>query len=85
MLCLHRSVEAYDEVVAGMVSRAVEGPGLGQEEDAPVRDAAHDPAALEDGFTGGFAYSRQRMSVMKRGPGIKLDARRRASRVGRTL
>ena len=48
MLCLCARVEAHDEVVAIVVGCALLAGGFGEEESAPVCDAADDAAGGED-------------------------------------
>jgi hypothetical protein len=48
VLCLCARVEAHDEVVAIVVSCALLARGFGEEESAPVCDAADDAACGED-------------------------------------
>ena len=57
MLCARASIEAHDEVVADVVGGLQLPRGLGQEEGAPVGDAAHDAVLLEDDLAGGFGDS----------------------------
>jgi hypothetical protein len=48
VLCLCARVEAHDEVVAIVVGCALLARGFGEEESAPVCDAADDAACSED-------------------------------------
>jgi hypothetical protein len=48
MLCLCARVEAHDEVVAVVVGCALLAGGFGEEESAPVCDAADDTTGGED-------------------------------------
>jgi hypothetical protein len=48
VLCLCARVEAHDEVVAVVVGCALLAGGFGEEESAPVCDAADDAAGGED-------------------------------------
>jgi hypothetical protein len=48
VLCLCARVEAHDEVVAIVVCCALLASGFGEEEGAPVCDAADDAAGCED-------------------------------------
>ena len=52
VLCAGARVEAHDEVVADVVGGLQLLRGLGQEEGAPVGDAAHDAVLLEDDLAG---------------------------------
>lgn len=63
MLCLRRTVEAHDEVVAGVMFDLVERKGLGKEEDAPIGQATDDASAGEDDASGGFGDSGVIMSM----------------------
>lgn len=63
MLCLWGCVEAHNEMVAGVVGRLELLCGLGEEESAPVGDAADDALLLEDDFASGFGDSKVGMSV----------------------
>lgn len=57
MLCAGAGIEAHDEVVADVVRRLQLLRGLGQQESAPVGDAADDAVLLEDDFAGGLCDS----------------------------
>ena len=52
VLCAGAGVEAHDEVVADVVGGLQLLRGLGQQEGAPVGDAAHDAVLLEDDLAG---------------------------------
>lgn len=64
MLCLGARVEAHDEVVAVVVGCALLARGLGEQESAPVCEAADDAAGGEDlvagcaGDSGGYCVRR---------------------------
>jgi hypothetical protein len=57
VLCARTRIEAHDEVVAVVVCGLEFFRGLGEEESAPVGDAAHDTALVEDDFASGFGDS----------------------------
>ena len=57
VLCAGTGIEAHDEVVADVVRRLQLLRGLGQQESAPVGDAADDAVLLEDDFAGGLCDS----------------------------
>lgn len=48
MLCLGIRIEAQDEIVALMMNNACLADLVWEEEDAPVRDAAHDTASCKN-------------------------------------
>ncbi len=58
MLRLGRGVEAHDEVVAAGVQLLVLAVGLGEEEGAPVGNAADYAAGVEDEGAGCFGDSK---------------------------
>jgi hypothetical protein len=60
MLCARTRIEAHDEVVAVVVCGLQFFRGLGEEESAPVGDAAHDAALVENDFSSSFGDSNQR-------------------------
>jgi hypothetical protein len=60
MLCARTCIEAHDEVVAVVVCGLQFFRRLGEEESAPVGDAAHDAALVEDDFPSRFGDSNQR-------------------------
>lgn len=57
MLRLGAGIEAHDEVVACVVRDLKLLRGLGEQEGAPVGDAADDAFLLEDDLAGGFGDS----------------------------
>ena len=63
MLCARARVEAHDEVVAVVVGRLQFLRCLGEQESAPVRDAAHHAILLKDDSASGFGDSEYRVSV----------------------
>jgi hypothetical protein len=57
VLCAGTRIEAHDEVVAVVVCGLQLFRWLGQEEGAPVGDAADDALLVEDNLAGGFGDS----------------------------
>lgn len=57
VLGARRGIEAYDEVVSSIVGNLVLAEWLGQLEDAPVGDTAHNAAAVEDDAAGSLGDS----------------------------
>lgn len=63
VLCAGARVEAHNEVVAVVVGRLQFLRRLGEEESAPVRNAAHDAVLLENDPAGSFGDSENNASV----------------------
>lgn len=60
ILSLNRTVEAHDEVVAAVVAGLMFVSGAGEQEDAPVGDAADDAAGPEHDSAGCAGDSKRR-------------------------